>query len=319
MEKLRIRVGSVGWLIERYLREMNGLDTGKAVRPIGTSHLYSLKLLQRSPIGAVMARDLTKHHVIEHCRKRRETVCAATVMQDVTYLSGVLKYAPSAWNDSDEVSDAAVAGAKPFLVKNGLIGKSTPRKRVPTKDEEAQLIAYFEQPPKKRTSKFIYAMPDIIRFALKSTRRISEICRIDRAIDVKLDHVGEDGQPAPLYRVRAMKDPKRRDKEKWFPLLPELAEILFRQPVKEGDSRFFPFDCKSVGAKYTRAKKVLGIADLHFHDNRREGATRRLKTMTPNQVRHFFTGHETTVMLERVYDATNPADAHALLREGAAA
>jgi integrase len=118
----------------------------------------------------------------------------------------------------------------------------------------------------------------------------------------------------PLYRVRKMKDPKKRDKEKWFPLLPELAEILFRQPVKEGDSRFFPYNAKSVGAKYTKAKNALGIEGLHLHDSRRAGATDRLKTMTPNQVRHYFTGHETTAMLERVYDATNPAGAHALLR-----
>lgn len=316
MEKQRIRVGSVGWILERYIREMNGLDTGKPVRFIGTSQLYTLRRLQGSAIGAVMAHDLTKHHVIEHCKVRRDTVCAATIMQDVTYLSGALKYAGSAWDDN--VSDAAVAAAKPFLTKHGYIGKSTPRTRVPTDAEIASLLAYLALPPKKPMKHFIYAMPDIVAFALVSARRIGEICRITHA-DVDWNHLDEAGSPAPVYTVRDMKHPtKKKGNDKAFTLWPELAEIIRRQPRKDGDDRIFPFYDKSVGARYTRAKNALGIEDLHFHDCRREAITEWLKKLPPHSVRKFVSGHNTGAVFDRVYDATDPAGGHAVLRQSEA-
>jgi hypothetical protein len=125
---------------------------------------------------------------------------------------------------------------------------------------------------------------------------------------------------APLYHVCKMKHPTKKDYSKWFPLYPELAEILLRQPVKEGDDRFFPFDAKSVGAKYTRTKKELRaeypglFIDLHFHDNRRKAITEWLRKLTPHQVRKFVSGHETSAIFDRNYDATDPADGHAVLR-----
>ncbi len=314
MEKPRIRIGSIGWLIERYIREMNGLDTGKPIRFIGTSQLYTLRRLQRAPIGMVAAAEVTKHHIIEHCKARRQTVCPATIMQDVTYLSGVLKYAPSAWDECEAVSDAAVAAAKPFLVKHGYIGKSTPRTRVPVEDEIPRLLEYLAQPPKRKARNYIYAMPDIVAFALVSTRRLGEICRITHS-DVEWDHRDEAGNEAPIYWVRDMKHPtKKKGNDKSFTLFPELAEIIRRQPRKEGDDRIFPFYDKSVGARYTRAKKALGIVGLRFHDNRRAAITSWLKKLPPHSVRKFLSGHNTGAIFDRVYDATKAEDGHAMLR-----
>ena len=319
MEKPRIRIGSIGWLIERYIRSMNGLDTGKPVRVLGTSNVYTLKTLQKSPIGVVPALALTKHHVIDHCKVRRETVCAATIMHDVTALDVVLKYAPSAWDDCDGVSGAAVAAAKPFLTKHGYIGKSTPRTRVPTDDEIERLLVRAALPPKKAHADFIYAMPDIIAFGLVSARRLGEICRITHA-DVDWDHKDEAGNPAPIYWVRDLKHPtKKAGNDHSFTLFPELAEIIRRQPRKTGDDRIFPFYDKSVGAKYTRFKNDLGIENLHFHDNRREAITAWLKKMDPHSVRKFVSGHTTGQVFDRVYDATKAEDGHAVMRRPEAA
>lgn len=299
--------GTVAWVIQRYIEEVHPM------KAIGTSHMYTLRRLQNAPIGKRQAARLKKSDVIDHCRARKAAgTHPATINQDVTYLTGPLKYAPAAWDDCEEVSDAAVSAAKPLLVKYQLIAKSTPRKRVPASDELDRLLAYFAIPPKKKAKDWIYAMPDIIAFALASTRRLGEICRIMHG-DIVWDHKDAEGNPAPMYKVRDLKHPTRKSgNDKWFPLFPELVEIIKRQPRYSMDAteRVFPFLAKSVGAKYTRAKKELGIKNLRFHDNRREAITRWLKVLkNPHQVK-LISGHETTHILERVYDATDGTVLH---------
>lgn len=62
------QVGTVAWILERYLNEMQ-----KGERPLGSSMVYRLKALQRMPIGKMIAADIVSHDVIEFCRWLRET------------------------------------------------------------------------------------------------------------------------------------------------------------------------------------------------------------------------------------------------------
>jgi hypothetical protein len=83
---------SVAWCIQRFIEEMDG-----GVKPLGQSHRYILRMLQRSAIGTIGAMRLKRKDVIEHCKARQaQGVKPQTVQQDTTYLSGVLKYAGSA-------------------------------------------------------------------------------------------------------------------------------------------------------------------------------------------------------------------------------
>ena len=316
MEKVRIKHGTVAWLIERYIATMNGTQDHPGVKPLGETTYYKLRQLQRMEIGRLKASELSKKDVIEHCQRRIDTdkVCAATVQHDVTGLVVVLGYAGSAWDDCSEISGQAIAAAKPFLNKHGYLGKSTPRTRVPTDEEIEKLIGFFSAPKRKAASNEITAMPDMIAFALMSSRRVGEICRIRRS-DIDWEHKDKDGNRAPLYMVRDMKDPKKKiGNHGLFPLFPEMEEIVLRQPVKE--DRIFPYRAKSVSAKYTRAKRELKIVGLRFHDSRREAITRALaKGLSPHQVRHYYSGHKTTVMLERVYDATKPDGGFAAVKD----
>lgn len=293
--------GTVANLIDRYLTEMESL------RPVGESQRYSMLAMQRRPIAAVMASALTKSHVITDCQERSKIVCAATVMHDTSNLSVVLKYAGSAWADCEALStrgdgeprlaDAAVVAAKPFLSKNQIIGKSAPRKRRPTDEEIEALLAYFNAAGKGR----VIRMPDLIAFALVSTRRLGEICRITH---------GDVNAAKGTYWVRDVKHPTlKKGNHKEFALFPELAAIIDRQPRigTDGAERVFPFNAKSCSAAYTLAKKRLGIEGLRFHDSRREAITRWLKKFPPHKVRQI-SGHETSQILERVYDAPKPEE-----------
>ena len=297
---------TVAAILERYIQEMPLINPDK---PIGTSHLYTLRRLQGSAIGRRPAAKLTKGDVIEHCKQRRAAgVQPQTINQDITYLAGPLKFAGAAWDDCEDVSAAAIAAAMPLLKKYQLIGKSRPRSRRPSDDEIERLLAYYSQPPKKNAKNHIYAMRDIVEFSIYSARRISETCRL-RWGDVN----GED----MTCVVRDMKDPRqKKGNDHVFPLLGRAWDIVMAQPRKNPanpEERIFPFNAKSVGAKYTRAKNALGIENLRLHDNRREAASRAFEG-TLNGRKYgvpevmVLTGHKNPQMLMRVYTKLNARD-----------
>jgi integrase len=308
---------SISWVIQWFIDEMNGTEGKRAVKPLGPSHYYTLRRFQSSPIGKIDARNLTEDDVIDHCKLRLEKVAAPTINQDVGYLNGALKYVKAARRDCKEIKAGVIKDVRPFLFKNGYIGKSDPRTRLPTDEEIAKLLERAAKPLNRKNKTVIYAMPDILAFKLVSARRIGEVCRITHS-DVEWDHKDDAGNPAPIYWVRDMKHPtKKKGNDSAFTLFPELAEIIRRQPRKEGDDRIFPFNSKSVTAKFIRLKKDLGIEGLHLHDFRGEAITNWLKKLTPQKVRKFVSGHKTSAIFDRVYDRTDPADGHDALRQSA--
>ena len=53
-----------------------------------------------------------------------------------------------------------------------------------------------------------------------------------------------------------------------------VVRALLHAPQAWTIAQMQPYESKAVGARFTRACKLLGIEDLHFHDLRHEGATR---------------------------------------------
>jgi integrase len=285
--------GTVAWLIERYIKEMNGLDGRPAVKTLGASHEYTLRILQRSPIGAKLALDLKKTDVIEHCRLRRMEVCAATVMQDITFLTGALKYAGAAWDDCEKISDTAVKNAKPFLIKHQLIGKSAPRRRRVANEELERLIAHFEE--RNRNPRTKVDMVRVTLWQFYSSRRIGETCRL-----LWSDWNRED----QTILVRKMKDPRNRSKDKLVALTTQAQAMLeaLWEIRDESEPRIFPYVRQTCISNYVEAKHQLGIKNLHLHDSRAERATRLVEDekRTPAEA-ILVTGHDTTAVFERTY------------------
>lgn len=303
---------TISQLIDKYIADMDGTPERVGLKPLGDSHRYSLLAMKRTMLGPIFAAKLHKNQVKEYARERRVTVCPATINQNICYLSGVLDYAGSEWDDCEDVSSAAIKIARKSLVKHNLIGKSAPRTRVPTEDELRRLTELLGEQDKKSKMRVV----EVLLFALISTRRLSEICRMTHG-DIDWENRDDDGNIAPMYMIRDVKHPTRRlGNHKTFALLDPMPEIIRRQPrlTESPDERVFPFVSKSVGRRYTEAKKALGIQNLRFHDNRREATTRWLKILPAGKVR-LITGHETTQILERVYDASKPERLHAEIAE----
>jgi integrase len=283
-------------------RMIDDIAANPDMNQLGTTRLYGLRALQAMPIGERVAASLKRQDIIEFIKWRRKDVCAATALQTLSMLRGAFKHASATWDDCENLADVVVAigAALPYLQKHNLIAKSTPRTRRPSDDEITALLNYYREPRRAHRSKI--RMPEIIAFALVSSRRISEICRITWG-DVDFDNA--------CYWVRDLKHPtKKKGNDKQFILFPELATIIKRQPRHGMDpsERVFPFNSKSCSASYTVAKKALGIEGLRFHDNRGEAISRWLLEMGAEDVRVAVSGHDNTKILERVYDRRSSLD-----------
>lgn len=307
---------TVSDLIERYIVDMH------PIKPIGESQMYTLRRLQRAPIGAKVAAELKPSDIIDHCRWRKtkvdargKTPAAATVMSDITALRGPLSYATLGW-DMPDVTVAPIVAAMPLLRKYNLVGKSKPRDRRPTQQELDLLLEYFKkQNDHPRT---VTEMVSVVEFSYCAARRISETTRLT---------FGDVNGADMTCVVRDMKDPKnKKGNDHEFPLLGRAWDIVqeratLRKTPENPDERIFPFNSKSCGQRYTLAKKKLAklhpglFINLHLHDNRREAASRAFegringrKYSVPEVM--VLTGHKTPGMLMRVYTKLHAKDLH---------
>ena len=127
-------------------------------------------------------------------------------------------------------------------------------------DELNKLMDHFSMVEARRNG--VLPMTRIVPFAIFSTRRQEEIVTI-RWKDFDKDRI----------LVRDMKHPgDKTGNNVWCDLTPEaVAYIKVMPKVSE---RIFPFTTDAISAAFTRACKVLGIEDLHFHDLRHDGVSR---------------------------------------------
>lgn len=242
---------TIAALIDRYIAENDAR--------IGVSQRCIYGIWKRSFVADRQAHELTKHDIVEHCRRRiRDGVKPATVKQDYTYLRVVIRDAEMVW-EIPGVTLATLDKAKAILDKQGLIGGSAPRTRRPSDDEIARLYALFEQEDAHAEIK----MRIVAEFQIESGRRISETCKLERR-DIDLER--------HVYLIRDMKNPKGKGYHAEAVLFGRAEEIIRERLAVIPDhpnARLFPWNPHSCSHRYTEAKKKLGIVGLRMHDSRR--------------------------------------------------
>ena len=139
--------------------------------------------------------------------------------------------------------------------KEGLVASADKRDRRPTKKELWQLSRYFY------TKKTPYL--HIMFFSIFSSRLLSETCKLEWK---DIDHEKK------LYLIRDIKTPNKKQLNLWAKIPKSAYKVIMRQP--QTNTRVFPYNTKTISSTFTRACKVLGIEDLHFHDLRREAVSR---------------------------------------------
>lgn len=297
---------TIAWLIQRVIEDVQASPT--TIAQFGKSVSFTLARLQREPIGQVAISEFAKHHVIDHCKLRRQGtasrkgVCPATVKGDITALRGVINHAMYAFADCEKLTLAPFEDSKKFLVKHRLIGKSTPRTRRPVGDEIPRLLddlAVSDAHPNTQIK-----MVPVVAFGLVSSRRRGEVVRITH---------GDIDYEKKVYWVRDVKHPTRKKgNDKCLVLWPELEQIIKMQPRLRPDDpteRIFPYNGESVGKRYIDAKKRLGIKDLRLHDNRREAISRwLLKLGSKDKVMKLVSAHDSDKVFDTVYDGRTTAE-----------
>lgn len=302
---------TIAALIERYLEEM------KEVRPCGASHVYTLRASGRRSIGTLIASKLTTGDVIAYARARRQEfvvnttrhVGPATIAQEISYLAGVLKYAP-VWKGCEDVSAAPIIAAKTYLKKQGLIATSVPRDRRPAAEEIAtleELAHKRNQHPRTRID-----MVKLARWQIASSRRVSETCR--------LEWLGWNPDLQTMV-VTKVKDPRNRDKTKVAALTEQAQLMLFELaweindagPAAWADATPLIFhwkgqqwNAKCASQAYADLKTKAGIKGLRLHDSRAECASRLIEEGYAPTEAILVTLHETDAIFQRRYMRLRP-------------
>lgn len=234
---------------------------GETQRQIGRTKEQVLRTIKALPIASMKAADIRSRDILEMAQEiARRGASPQTVQNYLSHLGAVFAIARPAWGyplDQQAMRDAIVVAKR-----LGVTSKSRERDRRPTLAELDAILDHFTRSRAKRVDS--NPMADIVIFALFSTRRQEEITRLQWA-DLDREH--------SRILVRDMKHPGEKiGNDQWVDLVPQAMAVIDRQPV-DGD-RIFPANVDAISAAFTRACKMLGIEDLHFHDLRHDGVSR---------------------------------------------
>lgn len=191
--------------------------------------------------------------------------------------------------------------ARKAFKRQRLTSAGRPRKRRTSHDELRAI--------KAEHSEAEIPLADIIDFAVATTMRVGEICRIT--------WVDFDAR-RKMQMIRDRKHPTEKEgNDQEIPLLTPRGPwaamtapmtIIQRQP--RTDARIFPWQPRSIGKAFSLAAKLARVQGVHFHDLRHEGITRLFEQGYGIEQVALVSGHETWEML-RDYTHLKPESLHA--------
>lgn len=252
LDKTKTTKGTLSDAIDKYIAD--AADIGKTKAQV-------LRAIKSHEIAEKQMSEITSKHVVDLARELRDGGRKPQTVQNyLSHLGAIFALAKDSYGY--DVEQDVVNVALRSTRKIGLTRKSGKRDRRPSIDEMDTLMDHFAEVQRKRPSS--NPMHVICAFALFSTRRQDEICRIAWS-DLDEQH--------SRILVRDMKHPGQRiGNNVWCDMPPEALAIIMTMP--RSDPRIFPFSTDAISAAFTRACSFLQIEDLHFHDLRHEGVSR---------------------------------------------
>lgn len=251
VQRAKVRNKTLGDAIETYIEE--------DAKGIGRTKEQVLRAIKAHDLGSKECGTIGSADIVAFARELSKDRQPQTVSNYLSHLQAVFAIARPAWGF--ELDAAAMRDAFTVCRRLGYTGSSAQRDRRPTLDELDKIMAHFVERDARAPDSS--PMTTIIAFAIYSTRREGEICRIERK-DFDSAHSRQ--------LVRDMKHPGQKKGNDVWVNLPDDAKVLIEAMPTTG--RIFPYTPDAISAAFTRACKVLGIDDLHFHDLRHEGVSR---------------------------------------------
>lgn len=255
-------------VIEALMNDANDATLSQAIdrytddsrKQIGKTKAQVLETLSGWPIGKMKCRDIKADDLVALAKTMQTGRHPSTVGNYMSHLASVFTIARPAWKmplDPAQMQDAMIV-----MRRLGYISKSRERDRRPTIEEANGILRFFAQGCRRAPQS--NPMHKIVVFAMFSTRRQEEITRI---LWSDLDRENS------RILVRDMKNPGEKiGNNQWCDIPPEAMSVIDTMPEKHPE--IFPFNSDTISSNFTRACKMLGIDDLHFHDLRHEGISR---------------------------------------------
>lgn len=231
-----------------------------SLKEIGRTKAQVLNAIKEFPIANKECSSITSQDIVKFGEYLNDGREPQTVGNWMSHLASVFALARPAWDlplDQQAMIDAQVV-----MKRLGITTRSKQRSRRPTLGELDKILTYFTD----RETRVKQHMPmcKVILFAVFSTRRQEEICRITWA-DYEKEH--------KRILVRDMKNPGEKiGNDVWCDLTDEAIAVIESMPRKK--ESIFPYNSKTVSSRFTRTCQFLHIEDLHFHDLRHEGISR---------------------------------------------
>lgn len=270
-------------------RQVTGSTVGEVIerrlethRHLGRTTIANLKNLRGRDIGKKPVSALTMQDFFEVADELlSEDMLPQTVTGYLTLLVATLK-----WGDrrGERLPAGIAENAMAIMWEDEILAKSEARTRRVSPAELGSILAKIAENPRQKIP-----VATIIAFAVFSSRRLGEICRL-RWDDLRID--------GSRILVRQMKHPrKKRTNDVWCALPPEALRIILSMPrVSEF---IFPFNPRSVGAAFRRHRNRANVADLRFHDLRHEAITRQFEMEKTAPFVSKISGHASAACLER--------------------
>lgn len=250
LESVKKEDPTLSEVIGRYIRESKH-DLGRTKKQV-------LGAIQTASIGKMRCSEIGSQQIVQFAQGLE--VLPQTAGNYTSHLAAVFVIARPAWGYPLDMQ--AMDDARKVMKRLGTTSKSAQRDRRPTLDELNRILEHFRDIRHRRPDSA--PMVDLVAFAVFSTRRLEEMCRIEWR-----DFDEEGGR----VMVRDLKHPGQKiGNNVWCDLVPEAVRIVKAQPRL--DARIFPYGSDAVSAAFTRACQFLRIEDLHLHDMRHEGASR---------------------------------------------
>jgi len=276
--EMRVTLGDA---IDKYVAE--------SMREIGGTKAQVLRTIRNEyPIAEMRCDQITPPDVVAFIQSlydREGFNSPSTAGNYFSHLSAVFSDARPLWGFP--LDEQVMKDARRVCLRLGYIASSEERERRPTLEELDKIMAHFirahEHDPRT------VPMHRVLAFAIFSTRRQAEICRIT------WEEYDPDGKKV---MVRNMKNPGDKGGRDTVVELPDpCAAIIAAMPRKK--DRIFPYHSDTLSSRFTRACQVLGIEDLHFHDMRHEGTSRLAEMGKTVPQLAAVTGHRSWKSLER--------------------
>ncbi len=290
------------------LVDLHVADMTEVAKPPGRSKTATLNMLKRE-LGKYKMTELDRDLLVKFGRKRAgQGAGPVTLNMDVGAVKLVLQHAAAVHGLPVRVEPIELA--RVALKRLGLVGKSNERDRRPTEEELEKLMDHWDSNDRQ-----LIPMSRIVQFAIASAMRQEEICRVTW---------GDLNARTKMLLIRDRKDPReKKGNDQRIPLLAlsgydAMGLIEEQRSIRANhDERIFPYNHRSVSARFTRTCQELEIEDLHFHDLRHEGTSRLFEAGFEIQQVALVTGHKDWKMLRR-YTHLKPEALHALAAAKAA-